>query len=65
MKLNQKHLNIVSGLLILLAGILYALTVGNSKTQPGSNTYLYGKWTSIALIIAALFFMMPWMKKKE
>jgi hypothetical protein len=64
MKFTQKHLNIISGLLMLLGGVVYALTASFNKSHPDDPNH-YGKWIAIALIITGMFFLMPWIDKKK
>ena len=55
MKITQKKLRIISGILFIIGGIVYAVT----KPNP------FGKYTSIGIIIIGWVFMAPWVKDKD
>ena len=55
MKITQKKLRIISGLLILIGAIVYAVT----KPNP------FGKYVALGIMIIGLIFLAPWIKDKE
>jgi hypothetical protein len=55
MKITQKKLRIISGLLILIGAIVYAVT----KPSP------FGKYAAIGIMIIGMIFLAPWIKDKD
>jgi hypothetical protein len=54
MEITQKKLRIISGLLFIIAGIVFAVT----KPNP------FGKYASIGIMIIGLVCLAPWIKDK-
>jgi len=55
MKITQKKLNLISGLLILIGLIVGIVTKPN----------IFGKYSSIGIIIIGLVLLAPWIKDKD
>jgi hypothetical protein len=55
MKITQKKLSIISGLLFLIGAIVFVVT----KPNP------FGKYASIGIIIIGMVLLAPWIKDKD
>jgi len=55
MKITQKKLNFISGLLILIGLIVGIIT----------KPIIFGKYASIGIIIIGLVLLAPWIKDKD
>ena len=64
MKLTQKHLRLISGILILLGAVIAVLTKTYNSNNP-ENPNNYGSWLGIIVMITGLIFLMPWIKDKK
>jgi hypothetical protein len=64
MKLTDKHLQILAGLVFLLGTIVIILTKNYNKTHI-DDPNLYGRWIGISLFIIGFILLMPWKKKKD
>jgi drug/metabolite transporter (DMT)-like permease len=64
MKITQKHLRVLSGILILLGAIIAVLTRNYNAGNPDDPNH-YGQWLGIGLMIAGLVLLAPWVKDQK
>ncbi len=64
MKLTQKHLRLLSGLLILLGIVITVLTRNYNANNP-EDLNKYGQWLGIGIIILGIILLAPWIKDKN
>jgi hypothetical protein len=64
MKITNKQLRILSGILLLAGAILGVLTSNFNKSHP-HDPNVYGKWISIGIMIIGLVLLAPWVKENE
>ncbi len=64
MKLTQKNLRLLSGLLILLGIVITVLTRNYNANNP-EDLNKYGQWLGIGIIILGIILLAPWIKDKN
>lgn len=64
MKITEKQLRLLSGLLFLIGAIIVVLT-NNFNAKHPDDPILFGKWTGIGVMIIGLVLLAPWVKDKK
>ena len=64
MKITKKHLDLLSGLFLILGALVVVLTNSFDETLK-IETSKFWKWIGIGIMIVGLIFKMPWIKDNK
>jgi len=56
-------MKIIAGVIFLIASLV-GVYIKNYNEAHLNNPIAYGKWISLSLYLAGMFFLMPWQKKQ-
>ena len=64
MKITQKHLRLLSGVLVLLGVVITVLTRDYNANHPDDPNN-FGQWLGIGIMIAGMLLLAPWIKNEK